>query len=97
VECFDIGIIIYSDNDIYMSMMSIVIPDYQRTIDIFAILTYTENNTMVPERTETLSRFSWRRNYHRRTNLLREAASRSLGDEETFTRYEAKRQEAKMP
>jgi len=78
-------------------MMSIVIPDYRGTIDMLVILTYTENNTMVPERTATLSLFSWRRNYHRRTNLLREAASRPLVDEETFTRYEAKRQEAKMP
>ena len=92
-----IGIIIHSDNDIYMSMMSIVIPDYRGAIDIFVILTYTENNTMVPERMAARLQFSWRRNYHRRTNLLREATSRSLGDEETFTRYEAKRQEAKTP
>ena len=34
-----------------MSMKSIVIPDYHETIDISFILTYTENNKMVPERT----------------------------------------------
>ena len=45
-----IGAIIHNDNDIYMSMMSIVIPDYLETIDIFVILTYTENNKMIPER-----------------------------------------------
>jgi len=38
-----IGAIIHNDNDIYMSMMSIVIPDYLETIDMSLILTYTEN------------------------------------------------------
>ena len=46
-----IKIIIYVDNDIYMSMMSIVIPDYLEPIDITVILTYTENDKMIPERT----------------------------------------------
>ena len=32
-----------------MSMKSIVIPDYHETIDISFILTYTENNKMIPE------------------------------------------------
>ena len=51
---WNIGIIesiIHSDNDIYMSMMSIVIPDYLERIDITVILTYTENDKMIPERT----------------------------------------------
>jgi hypothetical protein len=46
-----IKIIIYVDNDIYMSMMSILIPDYVGTIDMSIILNYTENNEMIPERT----------------------------------------------
>ena len=78
-------------------MKSIVIPDYRGTIDISFILTYTENNKMVPERTTGLLLSSRRRNCHRRMNSLGGIARLSLGDEETFTRYEAKRQEAKMP
>ena len=31
--------------------MPIVIPDYNETIDFGGILTYTENNEMIPERT----------------------------------------------
>ena len=92
-----IWIIIHSDNDIYISMKAILIPDYGGSVDIAVVLTYTENNKMIPERMAARLQFSWRRNYHRRTNLLREATSRSLGDEETFTRYEAKRQETKTP
>ena len=36
-------------------VISIVIPDYVRTIDRYIILTYTENNEMIPERMTALS------------------------------------------
>jgi len=42
-------IIIHADNDIYISMKAILIPDYVGSIDITGILTYTENNKMIPE------------------------------------------------
>ena len=44
-----IEIIIHSDNDIYISMKAILIPDYGGSIDIASILTYTENDKMIPE------------------------------------------------
>ena len=36
-------------------VISIVIPDYVRPIDRYIILTYTENNKMIPERMATSS------------------------------------------
>ena len=45
-----IWIIIHSDNDIYISMKAILIPDYGGSVDIAVVLTYTENNKMIPER-----------------------------------------------
>ena len=36
-------------------VISIFIPDYVRTIDRYIILTYTENNEIIPERMAALS------------------------------------------
>ena len=59
-------------------MRAIVIPDYCGCIDRRSVLTYTENNEMIPERAASAMRMSSRRrNCHRLTENSFKAANRA--------------------
>ena len=56
-------------------MRAIVIPDYYECIDRRSVLTYTENNEMIPERAASaMCMSSRRRNCHRLTENSFKAA-----------------------
>ncbi len=59
-------------------MRAIVIPDYYECIDRRSVLTYTENNEMIPERAASaMCMSSRRRNCHRLTENSFKAANRA--------------------